>query len=159
LSQVIKLRLRYNQRTSYFNIVSDYDENDPPGNEKAVDDKIKEVTLETRQENKENDIIPSDNGSISGTFDDNGNKLPFVEIKLLDSTLAMIVWTTLTNEIGAYSMFEEEVEPGDHTVAEVIPDGFLSTCSLSDYDNCPDGDVGVSDTKLDDSIETWRRRN
>jgi hypothetical protein len=129
----------------------------PPDNEKVVDDKIKEVTLETREENKEINFVDSDNGSISGAVsDDNGNKLPFVEIKILDLTLA-IIQTIRTDEIGAY-VFGEEVERGDYTVAEVIPDDFPSTCSLSEYDNSPDGNVGDCDTKIDDPIETWRRR-
>ena len=74
--------------------------------------KIK-VTLETREESKENNFVNSDNGSASvAVSDENGNKLPLVEIKLLDSTLA-IIRTALTDEIGAYIF--KEVEPGDCT--------------------------------------------
>ena len=76
--------------------------------------------------------------------DDDGNEIPFVEIKLLDSTLAIIRTTLTADEIGAYVF--KEVEPGNYTVVEVSPDGFPS--SLSDYDkNSPDGNV-------DDSSDT-----
>jgi hypothetical protein len=79
------------------------------------------------------------------------NKLPFVEIELLDSTLALIRTTLTADEISAYVF--KEVEPGDYTAVEVNPDGFPS--SLNDYDNSPDGNVAdSSDTKIDKSIET-----
>ena len=138
------------QPTDYPKSVSDYDEDpdlDPFDNDEVVDNKIK-VTLEAGEEDKENNFVDSDNGSISGTVsDDQGFLLPGVEIRLLNSTLA-VIRTTQTDGIGAYIF--EEVEPGDYTVVEVNPDGYPS--SLSDYDNSPDGDEGDSDTKIDDSI-------
>ena len=70
------------------------------------------VTLETREGSKENDFVNSVNGSFSvAVSDDNGNKLPFVEIKLLDSTLVIIRTTLTADEIGAYIF--KEVEHGN----------------------------------------------
>ncbi|KAI2514320.1 oxidoreductase [Fragilaria crotonensis] len=138
------------QPAGYPNSVSDYDE-DPDGDaedvDKTVDNKIN-VTLKAGEADKENNFVDSDNGSISGSvFDDNGNSLPGVVITLLDGNLD-VVQTTTTDGIGAYKF--SEVEPGSYTVVEVNPPGFPS--DLSDYDNTPDGDVGDSNTDVDNTI-------
>jgi hypothetical protein len=92
------------------------------------------VTLETREESKENDVVNSVNGSVSvavSVSDDNGNKLPFVEIKLLDLTLA-ITRTTRTDKIGLVCTSSRRLNPATILpIVEMSPDGFLS--SLSDY--------------------------
>ncbi|KAI2514176.1 protein of unknown function DUF11 [Fragilaria crotonensis] len=138
------------QPAGYPNSVSDYDEDadgDAGDVDKVVDNKIS-VTLKAGEADKENNFVDSDNGSISGSvFDDNGNSLPGVVITLLDGNLD-VVQTTTTDGIGAYKF--SEVEPGSYTVVEVNPPGFPS--DLSDYDNTPDGDVGDSNTDVDNTI-------
>jgi hypothetical protein len=94
--------------------------------------------------------VPTAVFPLLAVSDDNGNKLPFVEIKLLDSTLAFIRTTLTADEIGAYVF--KEVEPDKYTVVEVNPNGFPPS-SLSDYDNSPNGNVAdSSDTEIDNSI-------
>jgi protocatechuate 3,4-dioxygenase beta subunit len=56
--------------------------------------------------------------------------------------------TTKTDAQGAYIF--PNVEPGDYKVVEINPPKFPS--SLSDQDNSNDGDVGDTDTTVDDTI-------
>jgi serine-aspartate repeat-containing protein C/D/E len=139
------------QPAGYPNSVSDYDE-DPDGDagdaDKTLDIRISVTARKAGEAYKENNVVDSDNGSISGSVcDDNGNSLPCVVFTLLDSNLDA-VQTTTTDGIGAHKF--SEVEPGIYTVVEVNPPGFPS--SLCDYDNTPDGYVGHSNSNVDDTI-------
>ena len=72
----------------------------------TVDKKIK-VALTAGEDDKANNFIDSDNGSIPGTVsDDNGNSFAGVQMQLLDSDND-VFQTTLTDGVRAY-MVEEK---------------------------------------------------
>ena len=85
--------------------------------------------------------------SISGSVkDDNGVNLTNVTITLKDSNGATVE-TTTTNEEGIYSF--SDIVPGDYTVVETNPTGYIS---ISDGDTSKSDDDTLNTNTNDDSI-------
>ena len=70
-----------------------------------------------------------------------------VEVTLLDSNGDPVGIPATTAADGSYSF--TDLEPGDYTVVETQPTGYIS---VSDQDQQPDGDPQDTDTSVDDEI-------
>jgi uncharacterized surface anchored protein len=120
---------------------------DPKDGESIPDNKIS-VTLKPSEEDKDNNFVDSNKGSISGKVEgDEGSPLSDVLLKLL--TGSIVIATTKTGTDGSYKF--SGVSPGDYAVVEINPSEYPS--NVRDGDTVSDGDSEDSDTTPDNSIK------
>ncbi len=90
----------------------------------------------------------ANDASISGNVrDDKGNPIPNVDVDLFDSDGTWLA-TTTTDSNGDYSF--TNLPPGDYILQETNSDDF--PIDVSDRDEIVDGDVGDSDTRVNNQI-------
>ncbi len=136
-------------RTGYSS-VKDEDSDDTDDANTNTNDNSLTVTLSAGESDTNNNFVDQQNGSISGTVEEdttgNGSgdtALSGVTLTLKDSN-GDTVATTTTNSSGNYTF--SNVTPGDYTVVETDPTGYSS---VSDEDSVTDGGGNDGETGSD----------
>jgi len=133
-------KLKETNLPGYDTDVSDKDDtpDDAGVDENTIVDNTIDVVLKPNEDDKDNNFVDSDRGSISGNVSEDGGSVLIGVTVTLKTQAGVLVAESKTDSNGNYIF--SDVKPGLYNVIETNPAAYPS--NVKDQDITPDGDAG-----------------